>query len=593
MWQKCVFALAIWACFGLSATLVLAEGASSVAPLMKLLKSGRLPPERVSSVVELVCRSGNADDLAEVFELAMKPESEKNHVRMKALSGLADAAFTRKIQPTGDLTGIAKLITPDNLDAHRGIQLMAIRLGASWKVNAVVAPLQKVLDNPDADAEFQQASLDGLAQLGTPEARKTIEELAASGATLAVRYQAIAALVTFNLPQAATQGASALAATTSKHDPGPMLDAFFNQQGGAKALAQALEKTQLPHAAALIALRYMYSIGQTNPELSNVLSKAAGVADDPPPPTAEQLKQISADVVAKGDAARGEKVFRRADVACLKCHAVSKAGGQVGPDLSPVGANSPVDYVVASILLPDQAIKEQYLTRVIVTMEGKVYQGIVVDRDDKRVILKEASGKQVTIPIADIDEDAEGGSLMPKGLTRFLTRDELLDLARFISELGKPGEYAIRSTPTVQRWRVLKPVPAELAGEVPNVEVVRQKLLEANSGPWMPLYSKVAGDLPLDEAAAHSGSAVVYVQGEVHVTRAGDVHIHLSSADQVQTWVDAEPFESRPDITLRLEEGVHKLTFRIDTAARKDKHLKVELLKPDGTEAEFEPVGGP
>jgi putative heme-binding domain-containing protein len=584
--------LAIFASCFLSATLVQAEGAASVAPLMKLLKSGRLPPERVASVVELVCRSGNADDLAEVFELAMKPESEKNHVRMKALSGLADAAFTRKIKPAGDLSGIAKLITPDNLDAHRGIQLMAIRLGASWKENAVVAPLQKVLENSAADAEFQQAALDGLAQLGTPEARKTIEQLAAAG-PLTVRYQAIAALVTFNLPQAAKDGAAAVAATTSKHDPGPMLDAFFNQQGGAKALSEALEKTKLPHDAALIALRYMYSIGQTHAELSNVLSKAAGIADDPPPPTAEQLKQLSADVVAKGDAARGEKVFRRADVACLKCHAVSKAGGQVGPDLSPVGANSPVDYVVSSILMPDQAIKEQYLTRVIVTMEGKVYQGIVVDRDDKRVILKEASGKQITIPTADIDEEAEGGSLMPKGLTKFLTRDELLDLARFISELGKPGEYAIRSTPTVQRWRVLKPVPAELASEVPNVEVVRQRLLEANSGPWIPLYSKVVGDLPLDEAAAHSGSAVVYVQGEVNVTRAGDVHIHLNSADQVQTWVDAEPFESRADITLRLEEGAHKLTFRIDTAARKDKHLKVELLKPDGTEAEFEPVGGP
>jgi putative heme-binding domain-containing protein len=582
----------IFACCGLSAALVRAEGAASVAPLMKLLKSGRLPAERVGSVIELVCRSGNADDLAEVFELAMKPESEKNHVRMKALSGLADAAFTRKVKPTGDVSGIAKLITPDKLDVHRGIQLMAIRLGGSWKVNAMVEPLQKILDNPNADAEFQQAALDGLAQLGTPEARKTIEKLASSGSTLAVRYQAIAALVSFDLPQAAQEGASALAATTSKDDPGAMLDAFFNQQGGAKALAEALEKTKLPHDAALIALRYMYSIGQTHKALSDVLSKAAGVANDPPPPTAEQLKQLSADVVAKGDAARGEKVFRRADVACLKCHAVSKAGGQVGPDLSPVGANSPVDYVVTSILLPDQAIKEQYLTRVIVTTEGKVYQGIVVDRDEKRVVLKEASGKQVTIPTADIDEEAEGSSLMPKGLTKFLTKDEFLDLARFISELGKPGEYAIRSTPTVQRWRVLKPVPPELASEVPNVEVVRQKLLEANSGPWMPLYSKVAGDLPLDEAAAHSSSTVVYVQGEVNVTRAGDVRIHLNSADQVQTWVDAEPFEAQADFTLRLEEGVHKLTFRIDTAARKEKHLKVELLKPEGTEVEFEPVGG-
>ena len=38
-----------------------------------------------------------------------------------------------------------------------------------------------------------------------------------------------------------------------------------------------------------------------------------------------------------------------------------------------------------------------------------------------------------------------------------------LDLARFVSELGKPGPYAIRSTPTIQRWQVLENPPTDLA----------------------------------------------------------------------------------------------------------------------------------
>ena len=40
---------------------------------------------------------------------------------------------------------------------------------------------------------------------------------------------------------------------------------------------------------------------------------------------------------------------------------------------------------------------------------------------------------------------------MPKGLTNTATRGELLDLVRFLSELGKPGPYALRPSPTIQR----------------------------------------------------------------------------------------------------------------------------------------------
>ena len=40
-------------------------------------------------------------------------------------------------------------------------------------------------------------------------------------------------------------------------------------------------------------------------------------------------------------------------------------------------------------------------------------------------------------------------SLMPQGITRFLTRSELIDLIRFVGELGKPGPYALRSTPVI------------------------------------------------------------------------------------------------------------------------------------------------
>ena len=89
-----------------------------------------------------------------------------------------------------------------------------------------------------------------------------------------------------------------------------------------------------------------------------------------------------------------------------------------------------------------------------------------------------------------------GGSLMPDGLTDVLTRGELLDLVRFLSELGKVGPYSVSKARLVRRWQALDATPE-----------ARQTLqssgggatLDAPSLRWEPAYSTVAGVLPLED----------------------------------------------------------------------------------------------
>ena len=45
--------------------------------------------------------------------------------------------------------------------------------------------------------------------------------------------------------------------------------------------------------------------------------------------------------------------------------------------------------------------------------------------------------------VKDIDETVNMRSLMPDGLADTLTRGELVDLVRFLSELGKVGPYSL------------------------------------------------------------------------------------------------------------------------------------------------------
>ena len=141
---------------------------------------------------------------------------------------------------------------------------------------------------------------------------------------------------------------------------------------------------------------------------------------------------------------------------------------------------------------PNLAVKEQYVTRVFETSEGKVLSGVVIDRDETRVRIRDAQGKTIVIPMADIEDETEGKSMMPQGITKFLTRDELIDLVRFVSELGKPGDYAVQSTPRIQRRQLMANPPAELTAAAPHLEYIRQFVQGSSPETWSSVYAKVS-----------------------------------------------------------------------------------------------------
>jgi putative heme-binding domain-containing protein len=589
----------VWSCFGgsvMPATLA-EEAASAVKPLMQLFQSGRLPPERQPTVVEMICKRGNEHDLRVIFDRIIQPEGFPPETRLKAVQWLHDASTTRKVKPTGDLAAIGELVVGPAATESPALRQAAIQLASSWNDASIAPVLRQLATNQDVDAKLKQVAIAGLVSLGDPDSRATLESLASPGHSIAVRMQAVAGLTAFDLDVAATASAKLLVDVAPEDDPAVMLDAFFRRKEGSDRLAAAIGKVNLAQDVAKHALRYMYSVGRSDAALSDVLGKAAGIDTDAPPPTPEELAAIVADVAVKGDPARGEAIFRRKDLNCMKCHSVSRAGGQIGPELSAVGGSSPVDYVVNSILNPNLAVKEQFVTRLFFLQDGTTVTGIVVDRDDVRVLVRDARGEVLTVPVADIEEEAEGQSLMPQGLTRFLTRDELLDLARFVSELGKPGAYAVQTDKTIQRWRVLRSPAKELVDDVPHLENVRQLILGSDPADWDAAYGKVNGYLPLSEVKSNPAMEVLILQGEIAVSTGGTVAIQIESTETYQIWLDDQPLNPDNTITAALEAGPHKLTLRVElsqaeTPEADNAQLRVELTPPPDSTLEFEVVGG-
>ena len=506
-------------------------------------------------------------------------------MRRTALEALADAALLRRVQPKGNLAELGQIIAK----ADAPTQLAALRLAGAWKVQALRADLQQLALAATGDEALRQAALDGLVRLGDKDSRAAIEQLLEPGRPQGLRYIGTAALARLDTTAAAPRAATVLAQGSDAHDPGPVLAAFLDQRGGAEKLAAALTQQKIPADVAKLSLRYMSSAGRNDAELVKVLSGFAGINVSNRVPTADEVKQMVEAVTTKGDAARGERVFRRADLNCLKCHAINGAGGDVGPDLRDVGSVSPPDYLLKSVLIPDESIKEAFETLVVLTGDGKIHHGIPVEETKTRLVLKDATGQLRVVPKADIEERRKGGSLMPAGLDNFMTRAELIDLVRFLCELGKPGPYALQLNPTLRRWRVLRTPPTDA---VPDAQQFKQRVLGADAAQWSAVYAKVAGVVPLDEVAPAQGK-VIYLQAEIDVRTAGKVGLQLDAPEGLRLWIDEQPTTVTALTVADLAAGRHKLTFRIDLAQRSTWQLRVDLARVEGSAAVAAVVGGP
>ena len=197
------------------------------------------------------------------------------------------------------------------------------------------------------------------------------------------------------------------------------------------------------------------------------LAAAAKITTGPRQLTPEEMAKVVASVKEQGDPARGEAIFRRAELNCLKCHSIGDAGGLVGPNMLSLGATAQIDYIVDSMLIPGKNIKEGYQTVVVQTTEGKVVSGNKLRQTGTDLIIRDSEDREVSIPLSQIDEQTNGTSLMPTGLFDRLTASEFRDMVAFLAALGRVPEFTIKSDQIIARkWQYLTPTqPAAHARE--------------------------------------------------------------------------------------------------------------------------------
>jgi putative heme-binding domain-containing protein len=563
----------------------------TVKPVLALIDGGKVPKENVQGLYLLLTQIGGPEELSKVMAYAGRDSGITTKDRNELAGAVEEAIRTRKVAAPKTALGLQSLLA-DKDAARRS----ALRIAGLWKLDTARAIVDGLANSTEAvEPADRAAALDALALYGDAKAKELLTKLASNGQP-AIQRQAVAALATLDLTGAANIAARYLEHAKPEPEIADMITAIVTRKGGPTTLAKALQKSVFDSSdVAKIALKAVRASGQPADDLIAALTKSGDLGAMKKPPTDAEVKALAADALKLGDAARGELVYRRKELQCLACHAYAGAGGQVGPDLTSIGASAQPDYLVDSLLLPHKAIKEGFDVTRVVTTDDKVLQGIKIREANGVLVLRTAEDKEVTIPVKDIAERSKSTkSLMPEGITDQLTKQEFADLVKYLTELGKVGgNYAPSKARFVRRWQVIDATPA-------NLNMFRRTRVSAaaegdNPFAWSSTYGKVSGDLPLAELPKftvwNDTAPQSVIRFQLDVTAAGTAKLKLNATTGLTVYLGNTPIEPKAETILDLKTGTQTVTILIDRSKRTE-DLRIELDDVEKSPARVSVVGG-
>ena len=235
---------------------------------------------------------------------------------------------------------------------------------------------------------------------------------------------------------------------------------LLSQVGEKKIAATAINVNQARRIQAL-----------KDKELNDLLSRHWGQVRDTRNPDREKVVAEMKSLIRQkpGDPFAGEKVFKRV---CAACHKIYGEGPDIGPDITSNGRND-FNQLLSNVFDPSLVIGAGYRVCTVVNKAGRVQSGLLVEDSPQRVVLKPAVvggnanasrgadsptsqpvtvavGKLEIIPRDDIDEfKINELSLMPEGLEKQLSPQEIVDLFAFLVLDKHPKDKSAKQLPGV------------------------------------------------------------------------------------------------------------------------------------------------
>jgi putative heme-binding domain-containing protein len=131
-----------------------------------------------------------------------------------------------------------------------------------------------------------------------------------------------------------------------------------------------------------------------------------------------------------GDATRGQAIFQKN---CTPCHKFKGVGNEVGPNIA-ARQDKSNDGLLREILDPNRAVDQHFAGYVAVTNDGVVKNGILFEETGNAITLLGQNGEKTVLLRSQLESlTSNGKSLMPEGLEKQITPEEMADLIKYLA----------------------------------------------------------------------------------------------------------------------------------------------------------------
>ncbi len=463
--------------------------------ITKALAEGSFTREgSFADAADFITRTGGPNQLATMLKVATESDM-KDADRVTLLDALATANKLRKLKPSGDLTTVSKLLSSKD----KNVFAAAATLAGAWKLEDVRPVLETAFLTEDQDEAVMNSAAEALAKLGTEKTLTFFIAQAKSGKTnKQVKSLALKGLIQSAPIRSAPLAVSFFSSLGETADDFDVFGAFLQNQKRAELLTASLSEKILPKEFARQALQKASSAPIDSAALVKALQTAGDIKPMKMNLTPEEMNAMMVAVEETGDPHRGQEVYRRNSLQCIVCHAIGNSGGIIGPNLVSIGSSAPVDYLINSLLLPSEKIKEGYHTTLVTLKDGTAYAGAVAREDANELVIRDAGGNEHRIAKDSIASNIISPvSLMPAGLTMQLREDEFVDLVAFLAELGRDGDFKTPTNRFLRNWEAL--LPNDATRDAYGFYGPAGLLGDEEAYQWIPTVSLVGGGLPAGE----------------------------------------------------------------------------------------------
>jgi len=211
----------------------------------------------------------------------------------------------------------------------------------------------------------------------------------------------------------------------------PAIDLLTQRAAAARAWLETVAAGSAP-APRLDANQLRRLASLDDPAIDELVRDRWGTVRESRSPEREQVVAEMRTLAATtaGDPTRGEAVFTRV---CASCHRLHGRGAEVGPDITANGRAS-FDQLLSNVFDPSLVIGTAYQSWTVVTDAGRSITGLLAEDGPDRIVLRLPGGTAETIARAEIDVlHRNQTSLMPEGLERQCSRQELADLLAYLA----------------------------------------------------------------------------------------------------------------------------------------------------------------